>query len=325
MRILVTGAAGFIGSHLCERLKADGHDVLGVDSFAPYYSRALKELNADALRQAGIEVARRDLASDRVEDLLDGVEVIYHAAAQPGISAGVPFDDYLRNNIVATQRLVEAAMRRPELKCFIYLSTSSVYGRLATCPEEAEPKPTSHYGVTKLAAEQIVLALAREKGLPACSLRLYSVYGPRERPEKLYPRLIHSILSDREFPLYEGSLEHSRSFTYVDDITRGCAAVLDHLEACRGEIINLGSRTEITTRRGIEIVEGILGKRARFKALPPRPGDQLRTQADTAKAERLLEYAPGTRAEEGLRREVAWYKDAVFGKVDPYAAPAVSA
>lgn len=316
MRILVTGAAGFIGSHLCEALAEAGHSVVGLDAFTDYYSRELKDLNAEAVRAGGAELVEADLVDSDLSTVLDGVEVVYHCAAQPGINDTTPFDDYLRNNLLATRRLAESLFDSPSLRCFANVATSSVYGRNATDSEQTPPKPTSYYGVTKLAAEQLVLAYQREKGFPACSLRLFSVYGPRERPEKLYPKLIHSLLSETPFPLYEGSREHSRSFTYVDDITRGFMAVLDHIEDCLGEIFNIGSDVEITTGRGIEIVEEIVGRKTIVDPRPKRTGDQLRTHADIGKARRVLGYDPQTRPEEGLRREVEWYRNEIFERVD---------
>jgi len=316
MRILVTGAAGFIGSHLAEKLAAMGHDVVGLDCFTDYYPPALKKLNASEVAASGVPMLNLDLAEADLSRAVDDVEIIYHAAAQPGIAATVPLETYVRNNIIATHRLLEAALKAPALKCFINVSTSSVYGAHATDTEDTPPKPTSYYGVTKLAAEQLALAYWREKALPACSLRLFSVYGPRERPEKLYPKLIRSILEDTDFPLFEGSENHSRSFTYVDDIIAGFVAVLDHLDAVRGEIFNIGSDTETTTGEGIRTVETILGKNARKTIMPRRPGDQLRTHANIDKARRVLNYSPATELREGLSQEIAWYRDKVFGKVE---------
>lgn len=316
MKIIITGAAGFIGSHLAQMLKKRGHDVVGIDCFTDYYSRALKELNAEELRKDGISICELDLAEDSLEEVLEGSEIIYHFAAQPGNSPSIAFETYLRNNIVATRRLTEAAMQVASLECFINVATSSVYGKHATDPEDIVPKPTSYYGVTKLAAEQLVLAQQRDKGFPACSIRIFSVYGPRERPEKLYPKLIHSILHGQEFPLFEGSLEHSRSFTYVDDAVQGFAAVLDHRDECLGEIFNIGSDIEISTGRGIQIVEEILGTKAKMIIKPKRSGDQLRTHANIEKAQRILGYAPIIKPEDGLRAEVEWYKQNVFGKIE---------
>ena len=315
-KYIVTGAAGFIGSHLSERLIALGHDVLGIDCFTDYYSRAQKILNRNQISDKGVEFLHLDLAEDDLDFALEGVEVIYHLAAQPGISATTPFEAYLRNNLIGTHRLLDAAKRSASLCGFSNISTSSVYGADATSDEEAEPKPTSYYGVTKLAAEQLVLAAAREEDFPACSMRLFSVYGPRERPEKLYPRLIASILEDKAFPLYEGSKEHLRSYTYVGDIVDGLVSLLDKLDEIKGEIFNIGTDVAITTGEGIRIVEEIIGKKAKIDPSPKRPGDQLKTHANIEKARQVLGYNPTTSAREGLEKEVEWYRDHIFGKVD---------
>ena len=315
MRILVTGAAGFIGSHLAERLATLGHDVTGVDSFSDYYSVALKELNGREVEAAGARLVRADLAGDRLDDSLAGVEIVYHLAAQPGISATSTFDSYVRNNLTATHALLEAARRQADLRCFVNISTSSVYGVHATDPEDAPPKPMSYYGVTKLAAEQLAMAYHRDKGLPACSLRLFSVYGPRERPDKLYRKLIRCILEDSEIPVFEGSEAHTRSYSYISDILDGLVAVLDHLDDCNGEIFNIGSDVEITTGEGIRIVEEIMGRKAKKVRKPKRAGDQLRTHANIAKARERLGYAPRVSAREGLQAEVEWYRDKIYGKV----------
>ena len=315
-KCIVTGAAGFIGSHLSERLIALGHDVLGIDCLTDYYSRAQKTLNMKQVSEKGVEFLNLDLAEDDISSALEDVEVIYHFAAQPGISATTPFEAYLKNNIIGTHRLLDAAKKSTSLCGFINIATSSIYGMDATGDEKTEPKPTSYYGVTKLAAEQLVLAAAREEGFPASSMRLFSVYGPRERPEKLYPRLIGSILEDKPFPLYEGSKAHLRSYTYVGDIVDGLVSVLDKLDEIKGEIFNIGTDVAITTAEGIRIVEEIIGKKVKIEPKPKRPGDQLKTHASIAKARRALGYNPTTTVRDGLEKEVEWYKEYIFGKID---------
>ena len=308
MNILVTGAAGFIGSHLCERLLALGHSVRGIDNFNPYYDVTMKEENARAIQTAGASLYRLDLAADPLVEAVAGIHVVFHAAAQPGLSAS-SFDTYVRNNIQATHRLLEAVHGSPSLTAFVNIATSSVYGSFATEPETAEVRPTSYYGVTKLAAEQLVMAAARDRGLPACSLRLYSVYGPRERPDKLYPKLIRALMEGTPLPLYEGSESHRRSYTYIDDILDGMMAVLDRWDRCAGEIFNIGTDTVITTGEGIRLVEEIVGKRAVIRRLPRRAGDQTATQANISKARRILDYHPAVLPADGLRKTVLWYRE----------------
>lgn len=308
MRILVTGAAGFIGSHLAERLAGLGHSVIGLDSLTAFYARALKEANVASLRQCGVPVLPVDLAVDDLSEAVRGVEVIYHLAAQPGIQASATFASYLRDNVTATHRLLEAALPLTGLRAFVNIATSSVYGADATGDEETAPRPTSYYGVTKLAAEQLVLAAQRERGFPACSFRLFSVYGPRERPDKLYPRLIRAILKDEPFPLYEGSEHHLRSYTYVGDIVNGLILPLAEPARCHGEIFNLGTESAITTGEAIRTVEGLIGRAVRAERQPRRAGDQTRTQANITKARRVLGFEPATTPAAGLTQTVAWYR-----------------
>lgn len=310
MRILVTGAAGFIGSHLCELLMSQGHEVIGIDNFSTYYDPELKKINATDIKSAGAKLIEADLLGDLDALLPSDIDVIYHFAAQPGISASTPFVDYERNNIQATQQLLQWAIHKnKKTSMFVNIATSSVYGIHATSSEEEAPMPVSDYGVTKLAAEQLVLASQRSQKIPACSIRLFSVYGPRERPEKLYTKLIKSIYNGTSFPLYEGSGAHERSFTYVGDIASGLLAILDRMDGCNGEIINLGSTTVNTTAEGIALIEKIIGKKAIIEHVDKRPGDQLKTSATIDKATKLLGYTPNTPFEEGLRAQVAWYSE----------------
>jgi len=316
MNILVTGAAGFIGSHLSERLVDLGHFVRGIDSLTDYYSRAMKERNAETLQAKGIPLLPLDLAVDDLNEAFRGIDVVCHLAAQPGIAASTPFEAYVRNNIQATYRLVQTARQLPSLRGFINVATSSIYGADASGDETSEPKPISSYGITKLAAEQLVLSYGRDQGFPACSLRLFSVYGPRERAEKLYPQLIRSVLEDRAFTLFEGSENHLRSYTYVGDIIDGFVAVLNNLDTCIGEIFNIGSDTTISTGEGIRIIEELTGKVAQFIRKPKRPGDQRKTHANIEKARRILSYNPRTTPEEGLAMTVDWYRKNILGKID---------
>ncbi|MEO6348674.1 MAG: NAD-dependent epimerase/dehydratase family protein [Aquaticitalea sp.] len=309
MKILVTGAAGFIGSHTAERLKSLGHEVVGVDNFSPYYKVELKELNAKALLEEGISIIRHDLREEELFRVLPiDVDYIFHFAAQPGISSTSTFEDYFSNNIIATKNLVDYAMACKQLKLFVNIGTSSIYGLEATFPEEFAPKPASHYGVTKLAAEQMVLQKSREMQFKSCSLRLYSVIGPRERPEKMYTKLIDLGLKDEAFPLFEGSDTHLRSFTYVGDIVDGAVSVIGKEDLVDGEIFNLGTEVEHTTQDGIDAVEKVLGKKIEVKIIPKRAGDQLRTKANIDKARRLLKYNPTTTLLEGVKAQVMWYK-----------------
>jgi nucleoside-diphosphate-sugar epimerase len=315
MNILVTGAAGFLGSHLAERLVEMGHSVSGLDCMLENYALSLKQLNVDQITSRGVVFMPLDLAEDDLQTAVQDVDLVYHFAAQPGLSATASFADYVRNNITATHRLLEVAKRTSTLRGFINIATSSVYGSEATGDETSEPKPTSYYGVTKLAAEQLALAYHRDQGFPACSLRPFSVYGPRERPEKLYPQLIRCILEGAEFPLFEGSEDHVRSYTYVGDVIDGFVAVLENLERCIGEIFNIGTESTITTGEGIRIVEEIIGQSVKTVTEPRRPGDQLRTEADIGKARRMLGYDPSTTPREGLAIMVEWYQEHVVGKV----------
>lgn len=310
MKILVTGAAGFIASHACERFKELGYDVIGVDNFSPYYSIELKKLNEKALNEKGISILNVELRDANLqEELPKDINYIFHFAAQPGISSTSTFEDYLSNNVLATKNLIDYSLQLEGLKLFVNIATSSVYGLEATFPESIAPKPASFYGVTKLAAEQLVLQKSREKQLKACSLRLYSVFGPRERPEKMYTKLIACGFNDEAFPLFEGSEKHLRSFTYVDDIIDGVVSVIGKEDLLNGEILNLGTEAENSTQQGIEAVQAVLGKKIKIQNVPARKGDQLRTNANIDKARKLLNYNPKTTLLEGVKKQVAWYKE----------------
>ena len=258
----------------------------------------------------GIVIEKIDLRyPEQLQKLPADFDYIFHFAAQPGISATSTFEDYLENNVVGTENLLDFALKNKSLALFVNISTSSIYGIHATFDETVVPLPSSFYGVTKLAAEQLVLASSRLGKLKACSLRLYSVYGPRERPEKLYAKLIASGFHDVPFSLYKGSENHVRSFTYVQDIVDGVVSVIGKNELVNNEIINLGTEEENTTQHGIEIVEQILNKKIKIEVVGARVGDQLRTKAVIDKARKLLGYDPRTSLFEGLKAQVNWYQD----------------
>lgn len=307
MKILVTGAAGFIGSHTAERLADAGYRVTGIDNFSDYYDLALKKDNQRILEEKHVTILQDDL-NEGLAGFEPGFDYIFHFAAQPGIDAKVSFDTYAENNINATNKLLNFALKNRQLKMFVNISTSSVYGLNATGREDTVPEPASFYGVTKLAAEQLVLQYARSGILPACSLRLYSVYGPRERPDKLFTKLIDSVFSQKPFPLYKGSEKHIRSFTYVQDIVDGVISVIGKEAACNGQVINLGNETGHTTQYGIDCIKEITGKDIVFETLPGRKGDQLHTRADISKARLLLGYSPATSLLNGLCEQVAHHQ-----------------
>lgn len=315
MKILVTGVAGAVGSHVAEKLAELGHEVIGVDCLTDYYHRSIKEANLDDVRASGVKVFLSDLSTDDISKIIPDIEIIFHFAAQPGISPATPFDVYVKNNIVATHRLLEEALKLSGLKAFVHISTSSIYGARAHGDETTEPKPTSNYGVTKLAAEQLAMSYYRELDLPVTVLRLFSVYGARERPEKLYHKLIKSILEEKTFPLHEGSEHHVRSYTHVDDVVNGCILVLDNLDKAIGEIFNIGNDKTTTTGEGIKTIETILGKKAKFISAPRRRGDQFETAANIRKAREVLGYNPKVNTPEGLAKQVDWYLLKIHNKI----------
>jgi nucleoside-diphosphate-sugar epimerase len=306
MKILITGIGGAIGSHVAEALLRRGDSVVGIDNLDPYYDPRIKRLNLADVERAGGKVVIADINDHELATLGD-VDAILHFAAQPGISAGTSFDHYLKNNIAATNAMLRYALEREKLHAFVHISTSSVYGVSARGSEEELPRPTSPYGVTKLAAEQLALSKWRSDKLPVTALRLFSVFGPRERPEKLYHKLIHATLTGNTFPLHEGSEKHLRSFTYIDDIVDGVVRALDRIDVAKGEIINIGTDELSTTGDGLAIIERIMGQKLPLVKSPPRYGDQKETHAVIAKAKAILDFSPKVTLEEGLRRQYDWH------------------
>jgi len=309
MKILITGIAGFIGAHLAEKLNKMGHEVIGLDNFSNYYDVSLKRRNASDLDQLGIEILEYDLRNqEQVNSIPKDVSYIFHCAAQPGIATTSTFQDYLTNNIIATQNLTEFAAKLKDLKLFVNIGTSSIYGSDVFCDEEQMAKPVSNYGVTKLAGEQLVMSRSRLGIFPACSLRLYSVYGSRERPDKMFSQLIDCALNGKKFPLFEGSLAHKRSFTHIIDIIDGIVSVLGRESQCDGQVINLGTDKEYTTEAGIKTVEELLNTKIELMITAARSGDQLRTRAVIDKAARILHYRPSIELAQGVQEQIDWVK-----------------
>jgi UDP-glucuronate 4-epimerase len=305
MHVLVTGAAGFIGSHLCEALLDAGHSVLGVDAFLDYYGRERKERNLTALRsRPEFSFSELDLRTAPLEPVLDRVEAVVHAAAMPGlVRSWVDMDAYTSCNVLAVQRLCEAAASAG-LRRFVHVSTSSVYGTEAVGDESTSTRPVSPYGVTKLAAEHLALAYWSEFGLPAVILRYFSIYGPRQRPEMAYAAFTEALLDGKPLTVF-GDGRQSRSNTFVSDCVAGTLAALERGEL--GGIYNIGGGEEIELLDAIGIIARELGVEPRIVFEPARVGDQRRTAADVSKARRDLGYDPVVGPEEGLRRQVAWH------------------
>ena len=305
---LVTGAAGFVGSHLCENLIAKGHTVRGVDAFIPYYPRALKEQNLTAIAgAAGYTFYEADLRHADLSSIVQGVDVIFHLAAMAGLRRSwSEFDSYVSCNIQATQRLLEAAVGA-QVAHLINISTSSVYGRFATGNEDSPLAPVSPYGITKLAAEQLCRAYEMNYGLPVTICRLFSVYGPRQRPDMGYNIFIQSLLND-ELITIDGDVTDSRSNTYVHDCVQGLVLAFEQPQQSRGETFNIGGGEEIDVNQVLALLEELSGKKARTTYGPRRAGDQRRTVADSSKAQRLLGYNPTTTVRDGLRAQLAWQR-----------------
>jgi len=306
-RALVTGCAGFIGSSLCERLIAEGWDVLGVDCFTPYYDRALKQGNLWWLcRQPGFELCERDLADGDVpHDLLDGVDVVYHLAAQAGVRLcyGMDFDTYVHCNIVATQRLLEACVGRP-LRSFVYASSSSVYGHGASgsTSEDAPCLPVSPYGMTKVATEALANTYARESGVPAVGLRYFSVYGPRQRPDMAFTAFLERALCGQPITMY-GDGTQERDWTYIDDVVRGTIAAV---RGRPGTAYNIGGGIPVRLADAIAMLETMLGRRIETRVLPRARGDADRTAADGTRARLELGFEPEVELIDGLRSQLDW-------------------
>jgi nucleoside-diphosphate-sugar epimerase len=310
---LVTGAAGFVGSHLCERLLRAGHHVMGVDIFTDYYPRSVKEANLTSLLRApGFRFLEADLRRVEMEPLLGEADYIFHQAGQPGVrpSWGKDFDLYLDCNIRATQRLLDAARTVGRVRCLVYASSSSVYGETGDLPlrEDSPTRPYSPYGVTKLAAEHLCSLYHANYGLPTVSLRYFTVYGPRQRPDMGFHKFIRAALEDRPITVY-GDGEQTRDFTFVTDAAE--ANWLAASSGVAGQVFNIGGGSRCSVNEILATLEEILGRPIRRDRRPPQPGDVRHTWADTSRARDILGFSPRVSLREGLAREVAWLREQI--------------
>jgi UDP-glucuronate 4-epimerase len=297
VRYIVTGAAGFIGSHLAESLQAAGHEVVGIDSFTDYYDPALKERNARTL-----SVRRLDLSEDALD--FAGFDGVFHLAGQPGVrSFGDVFPLYIRRNMLASQRVFEAAAAARVR--VVFASSSSIYGDAERYPtsEEVVPRPVSPYGITKLACEHLARAYAGSFGLDAVVLRYFNAYGPRQRPDMAFPRVLDALASGGPFVLF-GDGEQSRSFTFVADVVEASIVAMER--AASGSTFNVGGGEEATMNDAIALLERIAGRPLDLRRSEAVAGDQRRTKADTTRILDELGWAPRTSLEQGLRAQWEW-------------------
>lgn len=318
---LVTGAAGFIGSQVAERLTREGHTVIGIDCFTDFYPRWIKENNLAGLRgEKRFHFVEADLLTLDLPSLLrgepgascgdaprlGGIDFVFHLAAQAGVrdSWGQSFATYARNNLLATQRLLEAA-KGTSLKKFVYASSSSIYGDAESypTPESTTPRPVSPYGVTKLAAEHLSLLYWRNFGIPVVALRFFTVYGPRQRPDMAFHQFIRAAVEGREMVVF-GNGEQTRDFTFVGDTVEGIIRAAWSTTA--GEAFNLGGGSRVSVNTVIQLLETITGREARVRYIAAGQGDVRHTSADIRRAEAMLGYHPRTALTEGLRREREW-------------------
>lgn len=307
---LVTGVAGFIGSHLAERLLREGHRVVGVDAFTDYYPRTVKMANLSALLgDSGFRLVELDMAQAELGPLVAEADFIFHQAGQPGVRAswGTEFGVYVESNVRATQRLLEAVRGSARLRRLVFASSSSVYGQLQDLPlrEESLPQPFSPYGVTKLAAEHLCLLYHANYGVPTVALRYFTVYGPRQRPDMGFHKFIQAALQDRPIVVY-GDGEQTRDFTYVSDAVEANWLALS--PAANGQVLNIGGGSRSSVNQVLTTLEEILGRPIRREQRPPQPGDVRHTWADTTRARDLLGFSPRVSLREGLARQVEWLR-----------------
>ncbi len=309
MRCLVTGCAGFIGSHLAERLCEDGHDVTGIDAFVGYYAREVKECNIAGLRtRRNFCFVEANLLAADLPALVRDASWVFHLAAQAGVrsSWGAEFNAYTDNNILATQRLLEACKDAPALESFVYASSSSVYGDAETMPtpETMTPQPISPYGVTKLAGEHLCMLYHANYGVPVVALRFFTVYGPRQRPDMAFHKFIRAMIDRTPITVY-GDGQQTRDYTYIGDVVN--ANILAARFGPSGEVYNISSEWPVSLREVIRLLQLVLGD-AIIRQEDVQHGDVHDTSADITKARRGLHYEPKHGFPWGLSRQIAWMR-----------------
>jgi UDP-glucuronate 4-epimerase len=313
MRVLVTGCAGFVGSHLSESLLEDGHEVVGIDCFNDNYGRGQKLRNLERARSwEGFDFIPIDLARGDLEDVVADAELVFHLAAEPGVrmSWGRRFESYVRNNVTATQHLLEAACHEPGRR-FVLASSSSIYGQAERFPtsEDAMPAPVSPYGATKLMSEHLVNLYHANHGLDTAALRYFSVYGPRQRPDMAFTIFARALLRGEPLELFGG--DQTRDFTYVGDVVAATRTVGDGI-APSGSVLNIGGGSRVSLREAVAVLEQVSGCQAEILPTARQLGDVRDTSADISRARAVIGFQPSTALTEGLAAQWEWASGAAL-------------
>ena len=315
---IVTGAAGFIGSHLAETLLKQGAEVIGIDQFNDYYDPQLKQDNIAKLHEfSNFKLIKADIEELNWHELLQSVDVVYHQAAQAGVRAswGEGFSNYTTRNINATQVILEGAKQVKSLKRIIYASSSSIYGNAATMPtpETLCPQPVSPYGITKLAGERLCWLYHQNFGVPVTALRYFTVYGPRHRPDMAFHKFFKAAIDGDAISIY-GDGQQTRDYTYVGDVV-AANLVAGKVSEAIGEVFNIGGGSRVTLIELLDIMEKVMGRSIRKNYVEKAKGDARHTSADISKAKQILGYAPQVTLAEGLTKEWEWIQT-IYTKSD---------
>jgi len=308
-KCLVTGCAGFIGSHLCESLLRDNCVITGIDCFTDYYSQGRKEQNLkNFIGNKRFKLLKREMSTDKLTDAVQDTDYVFHLAAQPGVRNGWgdDFEVYVQRNIIATHRLLKAIREvNSKVKKVILASSSSIYGdNPVPMKEEQLPKPVSPYGITKVACENLGRLYFKQFGLPVVTLRYFTVYGPRQRPDMAFYKFIDKLLNGEPIVVY-GDGSQKRDFTYIDDAVESTLKAAE--KGIPGDIYNIGGGTEITVRDAVSLLEDIAGREVRIEFCPSQPGEMHETLADNKRARDILGFVPGTDLRAGLKKELEWF------------------